>query len=211
MLNAEKLIEQADQILDGGGRPDQDWQDALRLYQTAGKMGSGTAYQKIGDLYANGRHTEIDLQKSILNYRKSVKQGHMPALSSIAVIYTLIGDYNNTIYHWERYFKYLDKEKIVDTSIAAKAIFYLLLKVGNKGRFNVYDCFSTGLDAIFIQIDEDIEKIIKLINQKIRSLKDLQEYEEMKTIQRQIVEEINDLDDLKKCRIIFLNVLARDQ
>ncbi|MFK7604428.1 hypothetical protein ACI3L1_19795 [Deinococcus sp. SM5_A1] len=183
----------------------------MKLYQTAGKMGSGTAYQKIGDLYVNGRHTEIDLQKSILNYRKSVKRGHMPVLSSVAVIYTLLGDYNNTIYHWERYFKYLDKEKIMDTNIAAKAIFYLLLKVRNKGRFNVYDCFSTGLDAIFIQIDEDIEKIIKLINQKIRSLKDLQEYEEMKTIQRQIVEEINDLDDLKKCRIIFLNVLARDQ
>lgn len=215
MLNVDQvtqLVNQADGILQDRNKSTQDCQHALKIYRLAGKMGSGIAYKKIGDLYKFGEHIQIDLARALLNYEKSVNLGYLLALSDIAIVYILLKDYQNIIYSWERYFTSVDIENIQDAYLPSKALFYLLIKIRNNDLFNIYKCFYRYIDDILNQIDEDSNKITKSIFSNLKYLKTLQienNNQEIETIQLKLAEEMRDLKDLKKCSTVLAQVCSQ--
>lgn len=104
MKPIDKLIYQADQILEGRGEIYEDWRDAIEIYKRAAEMESGKANCRLGCMYLFGEYGKVDIDKAVHYYKQSVRLNYIPASGFLAYCYNLEGNKELSLKMWQHYF-----------------------------------------------------------------------------------------------------------
>jgi TPR repeat protein len=89
----------------GFGDHIQDYDEALKLYQDAARLGSPLAYEKIGDIFNFGKGTRQDLGKAVRYYKEGARKGNYFCWAAMALLFAYNDQMDNCVKCFARYFR----------------------------------------------------------------------------------------------------------
>ena len=166
MKPIDRLIQQADGILEGKGEVTEDWHDALELYRAASKMESGEAHSRLGDFYKGNLHSKSNLEKAIFHYKQAVRLNYIPAAASLANLYTNVCEKLNSSKLWEYYFSNAYKESI--DKFRLNLTLYIMSSFDKEIEFVMYENIKEEFYSTCIFIRDELTNVINEIDQNIK-------------------------------------------
>ena len=89
------LWEMAEHYYDGDDDYIQDYEEAMKLYKQAIKLGCLPAYYKIGDMYRNGDGVAESSKKALEWFKEGVKKGNYYCYDGMAITFAFNNQYDN--------------------------------------------------------------------------------------------------------------------
>jgi hypothetical protein len=124
------LWEMAKKYHNGSDDCFQDYDEAMKLYKQAIKLGCSLAYKKIGDMYLNGEGVTENRKKALDWFKEGVKQGNYECYEGMAMVFYL----NDQFEDFHKAYKLLFRDRknkrnsiVENFSFAADAIGYVTI------------------------------------------------------------------------------------
>lgn len=107
----------ADEFYHGYSEELQDYDEALKYYLKAIKLGSVEAYRDVGDMYDSGTGVKKNSHTALKYYKDGAKKGNIDCYSCMAMVFKSINDFEdvdsitqkhnigNAIKSWDNYFE----------------------------------------------------------------------------------------------------------
>lgn len=99
------ILEAADAHYFGLGETMQDFDEALKLYRDAVRLGSVVAYQQIGDIYRSGKGGKKDIERALASYKEGASKGNYYGYANMARIFAGMRKIENAKKAWSHFFK----------------------------------------------------------------------------------------------------------
>ena len=101
----DAIYEMAESLYYGEGDNIQDYDEALKLYRDAARLGSSLAHEKIGDMFTFGKGVKEDHGKALRYYKEGAKKGNYFCWAAMASLFNLDRQMDNCVKCFVRYFR----------------------------------------------------------------------------------------------------------
>jgi len=106
-IDNQEIIEavtKADSYYHGFGDEIQDYNEALKYYLKAIKLGSIESYNTVANIYMNGEGVKKDEQKALNYFKEGSKKGDNSCYWQMAIIFENMENIENARKSWKKYF-----------------------------------------------------------------------------------------------------------
>jgi tetratricopeptide (TPR) repeat protein len=100
----QKILETAFDYYYGLGDKLEDYDEAVKLYKQASKLGCGEASHRVGDMYRNGEGVKEDHKVALQYYKEAVNQGEDICWGDMAILFYEFEEYGNVEKCWDKLF-----------------------------------------------------------------------------------------------------------
>ncbi|MRI57503.1 hypothetical protein D8770_26780 [Methylobacterium sp. DB1607] len=100
----QELYAEAEEYYYGFGDTIQDYDEALKLFRQAAKLGSSEAYHMIGRMYADGDGVREDHSKALEYFKEAARRGAFCAYGRMGIIFNGASHIENENKSWKKFF-----------------------------------------------------------------------------------------------------------
>ena len=110
----EEMFEIAEIFYYGLDDEIQDYEEAMKYYLKAIKLGSLNAYANVGTMYAEGVGVNVNNNKAFQYFKEGAKKGEISCYSRMAKLFNEQGNIENSKKCWKRYFDQSEKIEVLE-------------------------------------------------------------------------------------------------
>jgi len=100
----QDILDTADAYYYGSGDFLQDYEEAIKLYKQAAKLGSVKAFHQIGDMFRDGEGVNQDTKLAVYYYKEAASRGDDICWGDMAISYYELKEYTNADKCWLKLF-----------------------------------------------------------------------------------------------------------
>ncbi len=129
----------------------QDYDEALKYFVQASKLGCVEAYKYLGKMYKNGEGVKENKQKALQYFKEGAYRKDIDCYAEMATLFELDQHIDNAIKCWRKYFELSQQLK------PEYASYY----IGFVNRHNIPLQFEGNLRSIKTEIIENLERLLE--------------------------------------------------
>jgi len=126
----EEMFEIAETFYYGFDDEIQDYEEAMKYYLKAIKLGSLNAYTNVGTMYVEGEGVKVNNNKAFQYFKEGAKKGAISCYSRMAKLFNEQENIENSRKCWKRYFEQSEEIEVLEA-------FYYMISFGKRNDLTI--------------------------------------------------------------------------